>query len=105
MPKFIKVLIGDSGAFPGVIKAYRETILKRIFSDVSGILRHGHERGEFCVEDPFLTTRLVVAPVIFATIWRMVFEPGDDAKLDMERLFSLHADLLIRALKAPREER
>ena len=104
LPKFIKVLIGDSGAFPGVIETYRETVLKRIFSAVAAMLRKGNELGEFNVTDLAMTTRLFVAPVIFATIWRMVFESEDEPALDLEGLFSLHADLMIRALRAPVEE-
>jgi len=104
LPKFIKVLIGDSGAFPGVIETYRETVLKRIFAAIATIIRKGQARGEFRLTDPELTTRLVVSPVIFSTVWKVVFEPGDGKALDLNGLFSLHADLMIRALTAPMED-
>lgn len=99
LPRIIKVLIGESGAFPQVVQGYREQVLDRVLAAMTRILERGHQAGELRVPDPQLTARLVVAPIVFSAIWRVVFETDDD-RIDLDTLFGLHAELLIRGLSS-----
>jgi len=103
MPRVIKVLIADAGAFPDVVRTYRRQVIDRVLAAVAKFLERGHASGELVVDDPQLTARLVVAPVILSAIWRVVFETDPEARIDLDDLFSLHGRMLLRALSASGE--
>lgn len=98
LPRVAKVILADSRAFPDVVRRYRTQIVDRVLGIVAGILARGQESGELAVEDPKLTARLVVAPVILSAIWRVVFEIDPEAKVDLDALFAQHERMLLRAL-------
>lgn len=100
MPRVVKVLIADSGAFPDVVRRYRRQVVDRVLAAIAGLLERGHAAGELIVEDPHLTARLVVAPIILSAIWRVVFETDPKARVDLNALFALHERMLLRALSA-----
>lgn len=101
LPRIAKILIADAGAFPDVVRGYRRNIVDRGLAAIAALLERGAAAGEFEVEDPQLTARLVVAPMIFSAIWTVVFEIDPEARLDVEALFKLHERMLLRALSAP----
>jgi AcrR family transcriptional regulator len=98
LPRIIKVLIADSGAFPGVVRRYRCQVIDRVLAAITQILERGGQRGDLKVNDPQLAARLVAAPIIFSAIWRVVFERDDDDRLDLDALFALHERMLLDAL-------
>ncbi len=98
LPKIVKVLIADAGVFPGVVIRYRQQVIDRILTAIASILERGRMSGEMKVNDVHLTARLVVAPVIFSAIWRMVFETDAATRLDLNALFAEHENMLFRAL-------
>ncbi len=100
VPKIAKVLIGDAPAFPEMATAYRKQVVDRVLGVVAAALDEARQAGEIDVEDPALTARLVVEPVILSAVWRIVFEHDEDAKVDLGALFALHEDMLMRALNA-----
>ena len=100
MPRVAKVLIADSGAFPDVVQRYRRQVVDRVLAAVAGLLERGHAAGEMVIDEPPLTARLVVAPIIMSAIWRVVFETETEAGIDLNALFALHERLLLRALSA-----
>lgn len=100
MPRVAKVLIADSGAFPDVVQRYRRQVVDRVLAAVAGLLERGHAAGELVIDDPALTARLVVAPIIMSAIWRVVFETETKAGIDLNALFALHERMLRRALSA-----
>ncbi len=98
VPLIAKILIADAPAFPDIVTAYRKTVIERVLGVFADILKDAHEAGEIDVSDPDLTARLVVAPIMFSAMWRVVFEHDDEAKLDLVKLFALHEKMLLRAL-------
>ncbi len=98
LPRFMKVLIADSGVFPEVVSNYRRQVIDRALKAITSLLEYGHSNGEFKVDNPALTTRLLVAPMIFSSIWSVVFETDPDAHIDFDALFALHERMLLRAL-------
>ena len=99
IPKIVKVLIGDAPSFPAVATAYRQKVVDRVLAAITGVLRKAKAAGEIDIGDPALAARLIAAPMIFSAIWRIVFEHDDDAKVDLDALFSQHAVMLKRAFK------
>ncbi len=98
VPLIAKILIADAPAFPEVVTTYRKTVIERVLGVFGGILKDAHEAGEIEVDDPDLTARLIVAPIMFSAMWRVVFEHDSEAKLDVAALFALHEKMLMRAL-------
>ena len=100
VPKLVKVLIGDAPAFPEMATAYREQVADRVLGMVAGLLKQANETGEINIEDPALTARIVVAPIILSALWRIVFEHDPMARVDLGALFAVHEEMLMRALNA-----
>lgn len=103
MPKVVKIMIGDAVAFPEIVKSYRAEVVERVLGALVGMLTAARDRGELAVRDPETTARLVIAPVLLAAIWRVLFERpealADGApEQDLDGYFAEHARLLMRAL-------
>ncbi len=101
VPKLMKVLVGDATTFPEVVRAYRRAVLDRLLAALSALLARGHEAGEIHAPDPVLTARLVIAPVALSGLWQVMFGKDRTARVDLDALFSLHVDMLSRALAPP----
>jgi len=104
LPRLLKIMIGESGRFPGAIQAYRARVVKRGLGAISRALKRAHEKGEISVEDPDLTARLVVAPMVLSLIWEMLFRSEDEPEVDLKSLFRIHARTLLKGLGADMQE-
>ncbi|NNC99571.1 MAG: TetR/AcrR family transcriptional regulator [Gammaproteobacteria bacterium] len=98
LPRLVKVLIGESNNFPETVQRYRSKVLDRILAVFAELLRNADARGEISVSDPALTARLVVSPIIFSALWHVVFTRKDETEVDLAALFSLHGQILCKAL-------
>lgn len=98
-PRLIKIMVGEAGRFPDVVQSYKQTFSDQGLKVIAGILKRGHDTGEFVVEDIELTTLLVVSPQIMSTIYHIVFEQAGSDPLDLDELFALHERLVLKALK------
>jgi AcrR family transcriptional regulator len=98
LPRLMKVLIGDSHNFPDIVRNYRTQILDRVLGAMAHLLTCAKERGEIEIGDPKLMARLVVAPIALSGIWHALFADDPDAQVDLEMLFRMHADLLLKAI-------
>ena len=100
MPKLMKVVMADAHNFPDMVAAVRAQAPDKILALMSALLTRATERGEIELEDPDLTARLIVAPVVFSSIWKVTMEDGDDTPVDVAALLSLHAQMITAALGA-----
>lgn len=98
IPKLVKILVANAAQFPASVTVYRTQIVERILRAVARALEAGRDKGEMNIDDPVMTARLVVAPVLFSLVWRITFEHDPEAKLDLEALFAQHEKILRRAL-------
>jgi len=98
LPRLVKVIVGDSQAFPGIVRQYRTRIVDRMLAIISSILASASERGEIKIGEPALMARLIVAPIVLSGLWEAVFASEDEPPVDLEALFRMHADLLVRAI-------
>lgn len=99
LPRLIKVLVGDSQLFPDIVREYREELVNRVLSMITSLMRRADETGEAKIENPELTARLVMAPVIFSALWQAVFNQKSEAEVDLDELFALHEQMMLRALQ------
>ena len=98
MPRLMKVMVGDSHMFPQLVRAYREELIEQVLGLVANVLRRAHAAGEAEVEDPELTARIVVAPLVLSGMWQAMFNVNNDADVDLERLFQIHEHMMLKAL-------
>jgi AcrR family transcriptional regulator len=98
LPRLMKVLIGDSHNFPEIIRTYRTQILDRVLGAFAHMLDAAKARGEIDIGDAGLMARLIMAPIAFSGIWHAVFAGDPAAEVDLESLFAMHADLVMKAI-------
>lgn len=113
LPKLVKVIIADGSAFPELVQLYREQVLNRIFSLLETLITRSVDAKEWQCQNISMTARLIVAPVIFSVVWRMVFEAPNTQtieqrnqetnKLDLEALFQQHTDYLLQVLQVEKD--
>ncbi|WP_416307591.1 TetR/AcrR family transcriptional regulator [Neptunicella sp. SCSIO 80796] len=103
LPKMMKILISDAGVFPELVERYRQQVIDRVLDAMTKVLEKGAKSGELRVDNPSLTARLVVAPVVLSAIWQVVFARTTDNQVDLCELFLTHQDILFRALRTCQE--
>src|SRR6185312_16016831 len=59
-----KLVVAESGNFPAIAQFYADTVLRRAFALVEGILTRGVERGEFREIDVHATLPLFAGPFL-----------------------------------------
>jgi len=99
LPRLMKVLIGDSHMFPQLVTAYRKELVERIITMIAGVLRRAHDAGEADVTNPELTARIVMGPIVLSALWQAVFNQQADAEIDLDQLFQIHEQMMLKALQ------
>lgn len=95
-----RLVLAEAGNFPDMARFYRQEVVGRGLTLVSGILDAGMKAGEFRPLDAGLTARLFLAPMVLGALWRATFAPIEETPLPTEDLLALHLDLFLRAIAA-----
>jgi AcrR family transcriptional regulator len=98
-----KILIAEVGNFPELARFYREEIIDKGLSVMSGAIARGIERGEFRNVNPQHAARLCIAPILLAIFWRTTFAQFDAKPYDYQGFVETHLDVLLRGLAADGE--
>lgn len=102
MVKLLKIMVAEAQSFPGLARHYRTEIVEPAVGLVEDILRRGIAAGEFREIDASTASRLVFAPLTYAATWNALFgSASGEAALDLDRLFEMHADMVLGALAVP----
>ncbi len=104
VPRLAKIIIGESNQFPEIADFYRRNFIERGMGVIRSVLEQGVERGELEVEDPALTARLIMGPMVLSAVWHVLYGDKPDGRVDLEKLFALHARYLRRALVKREDE-
>src|SRR6478736_5493971 len=65
-----KLVVAESGNFPAIAQFYADTVLRRAFALVEGILTRGMERGEFRRMDVHTILPLFASPFLLLALWK-----------------------------------
>jgi AcrR family transcriptional regulator len=93
-----RLIIGEGGNFPDLVRFYHEQSIARMFGVIEGIIARGVAMGEFRAVNPALVARTVAGAVVLAAIWKTVFEPVGIESLDVVQMGKSHLDILLHGL-------
>jgi AcrR family transcriptional regulator len=93
-----KLIISEAGNFPELARFYHDEVASRGIGLISGIIRRGIEKGEFRPLNIEYTVYIVIAPMLFAVIWKHSLEPHTGRKINIETLFESHIDLILNGM-------
>jgi len=85
-----KLMISEATNFPEVAEYYLDKVVNRVRKLIKNSILIGIEQGEFKSSDPIITTRLLMAPMLFAVIWEKSLAPFDSENYDLESYIQLH---------------
>ena len=91
--------MGEGRNFPELARFYHETALICVLGAVERLIIHGVGRGEFTCADPKMASRTVASGIIFAALWRNVFEPVGAEPMDIDWMAQCHAELILAGLQ------
>lgn len=98
-----KLVIAEAGNFPDLAKFYLETVIRRAMAVMRQVIQRGVDGGEFRPVDVKQAVRVLIAPLLFAVLWRHTFEPHDDEPFDVDAFSRTHIDLALAALRPQAE--
>lgn len=89
----LRLLITEGARFPRLVNFYHAEIVTPGLALMRGLMNRAVERGEIANDAPARFPQLVMAPLLLAIIWDMLF--GRVAPLDAEGLIEAHVGLLL----------
>jgi len=93
-----KLVISESGNFPEMAKFFMQNVAIRSRNTFVKVIEYGIRKGEFIKCDPVAAARLVIAPLVHASIWMHSLEAFDEDNFDRNYL-ELHIQFLLKGLK------
>ena len=97
-----KLMVSEASNFPELAEFYLENVVSRARNLVAGCIRKGIAECEFRECEPVATTRLLLAPLVFAVIWDKSLRAYDKEQYDVEEYIRLHVDIFLKGLGADR---
>ncbi len=99
-----KLVLAEAGNFPELARFYLDEVVHRGMALVRHVLCTGIERGEFRAVDVESTVMCVIAPAIFAMLWRHSLGRHEPDVLDPRALCAAHLRLLLNGLAIRKKE-
>jgi len=93
-----RLVLAEAANFPKLAEFWRREVIDSGIGLMSGIIRRGIERGEFCEIEPQHTARLCVAPMLIIMLWRTTFAQFDETPYDYQGLIEAHLQTLLKGL-------
>ena len=92
----IRLLISEGHKHPDLVDYYWDNVVSKGLTAISSFIERGVRRGEF--EDTAITKQpqLVLAPVMLAVIWRILFT---ERSLDTDKLMETQVDMILTYIK------
>lgn len=93
-----RLIVGEGRNFPELARFYHETAMICVLGAIERLIVHGIARGEFACPDPKIAARSVAGGIIFAALWRNVFEPVGAEPLDTDWMAENHVGMVLYGL-------
>lgn len=93
-----RLIVGEGRNFPELARFYHDTAMICVLGAIERLIVHGIARGEFACPDPKTASRSVAGGIIFAALWRNVFEPVGAEPVDIDWLAENHSAMVLYGL-------
>lgn len=98
-----KLIFSEAANFPEAAKIFM-TVFARGQALFIQLIQRGIDTGEFRPCDPRYVARMMVAPLVFLTIWNRSMAAYESVPLDDARYLDTHVDLLLNGLRGGTRE-
>jgi len=92
-----KIMVSESGNFPELAEYFTKTVVIRSRDLFSKVISRGMINGEFKLYEAETVARLVIAPLVQATIWMHSLKPYDD-DTGTQNYLQLHTEFILNNL-------
>ena len=92
-----KIVVAESGNFPELASYFTKNVVIRSRNLFSKVISRGMINGEFNLYESEAVARLVVAPLVQATIWMHSLKPYDDES-GTQNYLQLHTEFILNSL-------
>jgi hypothetical protein len=90
-------MVSESGNFPELAEYFTKTVVTRSRDLFSKVISRGMISGEFELYEAETVARLVIAPLVQATIWMHSLKPYDD-DTGTQNYVQLHTEFILNSL-------
>lgn len=92
-----KIIVSESGNFPELAEYFTRNVVVRSRNLFSKVISRGMLNGEFELYESETVARLVIAPLVQATIWMHSLKPYDD-ETGTQNYLQLHTEFILNSL-------
>ena len=92
----VRLMISEGHRHPELVEYYWNNVIARGLALIGGILERGISAGEFRRTAVTENPQLIIAPALFAVIWKLVFVPHP---LDSDALIDANIDMILEHIK------
>ena len=96
-----KLIIAEAGNFPELASFYVEHVIGRVRRVIARLISRGIAEGEFKACDPAYAARLLLAPMVFATIYQHSLLAYDSEPFEVSAYLDNHLNIFLHGLVAP----
>lgn len=93
----IRLLLSEGPRHPDLVDYYWDNVVSKGLGAIRRLFDRGVERGEFRPSAVSDLPQLLLAPMIVAVVWRLLFTNRD---LDSDRLIDAHIEMLLAHVSA-----
>jgi AcrR family transcriptional regulator len=96
----LRLLVSEAHRFPQLGALYHRAVARRGLAAIRRVLEAGEARGELRAGAARELPQLLVAPLLQAALWRLIFGPARIPPMDGPMLEAAHREMLARWLQA-----
>ena len=93
----VRLLVSEGPKHPDLVAWYWENVVSRGLDALQSVIRKGVENGEFRASALDNFPHILIAPVIFSTLWTLLFEQHQS--LDTNQLIEEHIELVLGSIR------
>jgi len=95
----VKLLLTETGKYPDLARFYNDEFFDRGQTLLRKVIQKGKDSGEFRNNvDVEQAARVVVAPLLFAAVWRHTFEPVTSTPIELDQYFTTSLEITLAGL-------
>ena len=98
----VKLMLAETHTYPDLARFCHDEFIERNQALLRRVLQRGVDRGEFRPMDVAHVARFVVAPLLFAVVWRHALEHAIGTQFSLQDYFESSLQIMLQGLSAER---